>query len=291
MQIIGFYHETGPHGCFSNWYPIYFVVDGVTYCSSEQYMMHQKALLFHDEKTAEKILKETDQSTIKHLGRLVSPFDRDTWERNNMPLMKKGLTAKFSQNKDILKELLDTGDAILAECAPGDRIWGIGLSLNDPAIHDFTKWRGENRLGRVLMQVREELKICSRIKTKTITAEEKKRIHDFAVKYHSLYLDSKTTEEDVEEGFAEECFALGFEMDSGARFEKFISDKSINTNEELNNVLNEIDDIELLTSTIFSRWRNVTHWDDFSSLLDDGNRSWFVTAFARLAYITRNCDD
>ena len=158
MQIIGFYHETGPYGCFSNWYPVTFEVDGITYSSSEQYMMHQKALLFHDEKTAAKILEETDQLTIKRLGREVTPFNGDIWRRNNMSLMKKGLLAKFSQNEDILKELLDTGDAILAECAPRDTIWGIGLGLSNPKHQDPSCWRGENRLGRVLMQVREELK-------------------------------------------------------------------------------------------------------------------------------------
>jgi len=155
MRIIGFYRETGPHGCFSNWYPTTFSLNGVTYISSEQYMMYQKALLFHDEKTAAEIIKETDQLTIKRLGRKVKPFDNNVWEKENMTIMLDGLRAKFTQNENIIRELMDTGDAIIAECAPNDRIWGIGLSLKDP-YWDLSKWRGENRLGRLLMALRDE---------------------------------------------------------------------------------------------------------------------------------------
>ena len=66
--------------------------------------------------------------------------------------------AKFSQNADLKQLLLNTGDAILAECAVKDLIWGIGLSMKDPNRFDMNKWRGENLLGKVLMKVREILR-------------------------------------------------------------------------------------------------------------------------------------
>ena len=47
---------------------------------------------------------------------------------------------------------------ILAECAVKDRVWGIGLSMNDPERLDLAKWRGQNLLGYTLMMVREELR-------------------------------------------------------------------------------------------------------------------------------------
>ena len=58
----------------------------------------------------------------------------------------------------MMETLLATGNAILAECSPRDKDWGILLSTSDPEVQDITKWRGENLLGQVLMEVREELR-------------------------------------------------------------------------------------------------------------------------------------
>jgi len=58
-----------------------------------------------------------------------------------------------------LKEkLLATDDKILVEVNPRDNIWGIGMDEDNPDIYDETKWRGLNLLGKVLMEVRDELK-------------------------------------------------------------------------------------------------------------------------------------
>ncbi len=157
-MVIGFYKETEEYGCFSNWYPVKFKVDGIEFISSEQYMMFSKARLFGDTVTAAKILQATDQMTIKKLGREVTPFDGSLWNSRDMEIMKKGLLAKFSQNEDIKEILLSTGDNILAECAPRDLKWGIGYSVGSPAVQDPSKWRGQNKLGQVLMNIRDELR-------------------------------------------------------------------------------------------------------------------------------------
>ena len=157
-MVISFYRETDEYGCFSNWYPVTFEVDGIRFASSEQYMMFSKARLFGDTVTAAKILQATDQMKIKNLGREVTPFDGAIWNSRDMEIMRKGLLAKFSQNEGIKEILLSTGDNILAECAPRDLKWGIGYSTGSPNVQDPSKWRGQNRLGQVLMQVREELR-------------------------------------------------------------------------------------------------------------------------------------
>ena len=69
----------------------------------------------------------------------------------------EGLIAKFSQNDELRKRLIDTGDSTLAECAVKDKIWGIGLSMTDPDRMDIAKWRGQNLLGYALMMVRSRL--------------------------------------------------------------------------------------------------------------------------------------
>lgn len=78
-------------------------------------------------------------------------------EWNKKKVIYEGLHAKFSQNNDLKKLLLETKDAILAECALRDRIWGIGLTMDDPKRFDMDKWNGQNLLGYALMMVRERL--------------------------------------------------------------------------------------------------------------------------------------
>ena len=64
---------------------------------------------------------------------------------------------KFLQNQKLKELLLQTGDAILAECAVQDKIWGIGLSMKDEQQFNISKWQGQNLLGFALMEVREKL--------------------------------------------------------------------------------------------------------------------------------------
>ena len=114
----------------SQWYNCLFKIDGITYYTAEQYMMSQKALLFNDNETNLKIMKEKDPKTYKALGRQVKNFDPSIWDKNKFEIVVKGNTAKFSQNEELKKFLLNTNDKILVEASPHDKIWGIGMDEN-----------------------------------------------------------------------------------------------------------------------------------------------------------------
>ena len=157
QQIIGFHNPDEEYGYLSNWYRSDFEKDGIRFSSMEQYMMYQKALCFRDEKVAAEILKTDDVGRIKELGRQVSNYDESRWNGKRQILVYEGLLAKFEQNEDLKAQLKSTGDAILAECAVKDRIWGIGLSMKDPDRLDVKKWHGTNLLGYALMIVRERV--------------------------------------------------------------------------------------------------------------------------------------
>jgi ribA/ribD-fused uncharacterized protein len=157
MEIIGFHNPDEEYGFLSNWYLSKFTVSGTIYSSMEQYMMHQKALCFHDDDVARQILETDDVSEIKQLGRMVSGYDDITWNGVRQIIVYEGLLAKFSQNEELRKMLKETGNTILAECAVKDRIWGIGLSLTDPNRFDKEKWKGQNLLGYSLVMVRDRL--------------------------------------------------------------------------------------------------------------------------------------
>ena len=157
QQIIGFHNPDEEYGYLSNWYRSDFEKDGIRFSSMEQYMMYQKALCFRDEKVAAEILKTDYVGHIKELGRQVSNYDESIWNGKRQILVYEGLLAKFEQNEDLKAQLKSTGDAILAECAVKDRIWGIGLSMKDPDRLDVKKWHGTNLLGYALMIVRERV--------------------------------------------------------------------------------------------------------------------------------------
>lgn len=154
-EIICFHNPNEENGWLSNWYSSDFEMDGIRFCMMEQYMMYQKAITFRDMVTAEKILNETDAACIKQYGREVANYNDVVWNGVRQIIVYNGLTAKFSQDRELCKKLKATGTATLAECAVHDRVWGIGISMMDSDRLDISKWKGQNLLGFTLMQVRD----------------------------------------------------------------------------------------------------------------------------------------
>ena len=153
MTIVCFHNPNEENGYLSNWYPVQFSVDGIDFSS----MMYKKAVCFGDKDMANKILATDDVAEIKAFGRLVANYNESYWNGVRQIVVFEGLTAKFSQNEDLKTKLKATDNSILAECAVKDRIWGIGLSMNDPDRLKIDKWKGQNLLGYALMMVRERL--------------------------------------------------------------------------------------------------------------------------------------
>lgn len=147
-----------PPAPFGQWTPSPFTVEGVDYGCAEQWMMACKARLFGDAEALAKILASDSPRRHKALGRQVRGFSGPVWEAARMEIVVAGNRAKFSQNPELRDVLLATGDKVLVEASPYDRIWGIGLRADDPRVHDPERWRGQNLLGEALMQVRDELR-------------------------------------------------------------------------------------------------------------------------------------
>lgn len=144
-------------GCLSQWWPAALTVDGMVYPSAEHFMMAAKALLFGDADTAARIREAPHPGAAKTLGRQVRGFEEQRWAAHRFDLVVTGNMAKFGQHPDLRDFLIGTGDRVLVEASPQDRIWGIGLAADDERATSPHQWQGLNLLGFALMEVRHRL--------------------------------------------------------------------------------------------------------------------------------------
>jgi len=131
--------------------------EGTNFNCAEQYMMYQKAKLFGDDIIAELILDEPLPNKQQDLGRKVSNFNKEIWNKWKFSIVLSGNILKFTQHPDLKHHLISTHPKVLVESSPCDIIWGVGLAADDDRILDEKNWKGQNLLGQVLMTVRELL--------------------------------------------------------------------------------------------------------------------------------------
>ena len=144
--------------CFSQWYGAPFVVEGKRYPTAEHFMMAEKAALFGDQSTRAQILLAPNQGAAKALGRQVRGFNEAAWLEHRFSIVVRANKAKFTQNKALGEFLQQSGNRILVEASPVDRVWGIGLAQDNEKAANPNLWRGLNLLGFALMEVREALR-------------------------------------------------------------------------------------------------------------------------------------
>ena len=110
-----------------------------------------------------------------------------------------------------------------------------------------------------------------------------KDVFNFALKWYNKFNDNNTScDELVSLDLANDCNLIGFQMDCGHAF----SDKYQNASydvKQLELVIDQITDIPLLGSAIYSKWRYFNHWAYLpDEILEEENRKWFLVALNRL---------
>lgn len=113
------------------------------------------------------------------------------------------------------------------------------------------------------------------------------QIHTFAIKWSDKFRDQDINYIELVDHFmADDCDVLGFEMDCGNAFETKYG-KAVYDDRELTKVIDSVDDVNLLGSAIYSRWRYFNHWAyTGAEILDPKNREWFILALGRLALLS-----
>ena len=153
-NIIAFY------SCFSalsNHYSYKLTTGEGDFTSVEQFYMYQKANHFGDEDSAVAICSTDDPVNTKSLGKNIKGLKAGEWKEVHEQYMQVGISAKFEQSPDSAKVLKGTGNSMLVEANPFDSFWGAGVSLASTNLWNPTKWKGSNKLGRMLVELRDSL--------------------------------------------------------------------------------------------------------------------------------------
>ena len=144
MTIYFYSTRERPYGCFSNFSPHGFTLDGAWWPTSEHYFQAQK---FAGTAHAEAIRQARTPREAARLGRDRRQPLRPDWEQVKDDVMRRAVRRKFEEHADIRAVLLATGDAVIVENAPSDYYWGCGADGS-----------GQNKLGQILMEVRDSLR-------------------------------------------------------------------------------------------------------------------------------------
>lgn len=112
--------------------------------------------------------------------------------------------------------------------------------------------------------------------------DPKQEICEFALKWIERYRSETISSYELEKGFADECFSIGFVMDCREAFQKAFPDTNgFNDYKSFSEIIDQVDDVQFLGSAIFSKWRYITHWPE-ANLFEPQYRKWFIAALSRL---------
>lgn len=152
MEDIKFYRANEkPYGVFSNLYRRPVMFEGVEYPTTEHAYQAGKA---RKDAVREWLMAAPTPSLLAMAAHGLYVWDiSPDWSKTKYDRMKRVLQAKFTQHEDLAELLLSTGKARLVEAATVDnlvnRTWGEVNGV------------GKNMLGKLLMEVREELAVAA----------------------------------------------------------------------------------------------------------------------------------
>ena len=153
-NVISFRKNNESHGIFSNMFPTPMELYGVGIRTSEH--LYQ-ALKFSKYPNIQKtIINERSPMSAKFKSRSFQSRVRADWMKVNVNVMKFCLQLKLIQNDVFYEELAKTGKMDIVEHSSKDVFWGAKLLENskDSRVKIFV---GKNMLGRLLIQLRDEI--------------------------------------------------------------------------------------------------------------------------------------
>jgi predicted NAD-dependent protein-ADP-ribosyltransferase YbiA (DUF1768 family) len=170
---------------FSLWHPAKFEYKGVTFSSAGQFMLYSKAMLFGDERTAQKVMNFNDKELIqnflngqitaqkittdrlktklwdeyhhkmKDVAHEVVSYNDSIWKIKLPSIIGVAIREKYTQNKDLENHLTSCKNKTMVFATPTDTVLGVGLNKEEVLRTEPSKWPGENLLGSTLTTFRD----------------------------------------------------------------------------------------------------------------------------------------
>ena len=146
----------GESDILSNLHPCPVTWQELNFASAEHAYTYAKAIDNNRKDIAVNMTRSRDPQEAKRESRKI--VTTNGWKEKRTEIMKEVVEAKLKGNEDVGKELLSTGERVLAEAVTGQDNWGTGLSKRVSQNTDPEMWPGKNTLGRIYMDMREKLR-------------------------------------------------------------------------------------------------------------------------------------
>jgi ribA/ribD-fused uncharacterized protein len=148
----------GQYSSFSNSSNHAVDIDGVRYPTLTHFLVAMKAREVKNDEMYTKIMGTATPKAVKALEKKIA-ISEEAWDAKKDEIMTKAVRAKFTQYPELRSKLLETGDRPIGNADARETYWGIGTSMDTDKARVPSKWRGQNKLGNILMDLRKTL-IC-----------------------------------------------------------------------------------------------------------------------------------
>lgn len=170
-RIIFFHKPEEENGFLSNLYPSEFRYVNFQFENAEQYLTFMKAHICGDEAAEEEVMKVEEPRRIRRMRRRMDQENETAqllWPQIRREVARWGVRQKFLQNKDLHDLLLETNYSLLAEASDANEVWAIGMPMDEYRKYKPGNWPGQNLMGKVLMDVRRELRVWETVHEENI---------------------------------------------------------------------------------------------------------------------------
>ncbi len=171
----------GAKDALSNFHMCNVVYQDERYKSTEHAYQVEKAKQCGRPDLVDEIQTAKNPFQAKQTARQIGADSQWEKQEKNIKTMKDILHAKCVSVPSVKNELMQTGDNILAEAVPFSNFWGTGLDKNATSKTKQNAWPGENKMGKLLMELRNEFRtqekekaLKSQLETESMSRKTKK---------------------------------------------------------------------------------------------------------------------
>jgi hypothetical protein len=132
-------------------------IDGTTYLSVTHFVASMQALEAKNDDLNGKIMAAKTAKAAKAYVKKLK-FNEEEWDKKKDGIVEKGVRAKFTQHPELRAKLLETDNKPIGFADARDTYWGIGTSMETDKAKSPSKWRGQNKLGKIIETLRSILK-------------------------------------------------------------------------------------------------------------------------------------